>query len=38
MAFKPVFDPMEQTSEGFVRYIIVLTFTCTLGVAIADSF
>lgn len=37
MSFKPVLDPMERISELLFGLIMALTFTCTLGVATADS-
>ena len=38
MSFKSVLDPMERISELLFGLIMALTFTCTLGVATADSF
>lgn len=35
--FKPVLDPVERISETLFGLIMALTFTCTLGVATADS-
>jgi VIT family protein len=35
--FKRVLDPMERVSEVLFGLIMALTFTCTLGVATADS-
>jgi hypothetical protein len=35
--FKRVLDPMERISETMFGLIMALTFTCTLGVATADS-
>ena len=35
--FKRVLDPMERISETLFGLIMVLTFTCTLGVATADD-
>jgi hypothetical protein len=35
--FKGVLDPMERISELLFGLIMALTFTCTLGVATADS-
>jgi hypothetical protein len=37
MSFKRVLDPMERASEVMFGLIMALTFTCTLGVATADS-
>jgi hypothetical protein len=37
MPFKRVLDPMERISETLFGLIMALTFTCTLGVATADS-
>jgi len=37
MTFKRVLDPMERISEVMFGLIMALTFTCTLGVATADS-
>jgi hypothetical protein len=38
MSVKSVLDPMERISELLFGLIMALTFTCTLGVATADSF
>jgi hypothetical protein len=37
MPFKRVLDPMERISETLFGLIMALAFTCTLGVATADS-
>ena len=37
MSSKRVIDPMERISETLFDLIMALTFTCTLGVATADS-
>jgi hypothetical protein len=37
MPFKRVLDPVERISETLFGLIMALTFTCTLGVATADS-
>jgi hypothetical protein len=37
MPFKRVLDPVERISETLFGLITALTFTCTLGVATADS-
>jgi hypothetical protein len=37
MSFERVLDPVERISETLFGLIMALTFTCTLGVATADS-